>query len=653
MSRCAAAVLVLFLFCSKRESLAPEAANEAKPSILLITLDTTRADAIGTLTPYINAIAARGRVFSQAYATTPQTLPSHSSMMTGLYPAGHGVHENGRYLGEHHALLAERLRERGYATAAFVSAFALARRFGLARGFDRYDDEFGGDEVERTAAQTNDRVLAFLNEPREKPLFLWVHYYDPHYPYVPTYDGEIASMDAQVGRLVAAFREKAKSPVAIVIAADHGESLGEHGEAQHGNLLYQSTMHVPLILEGPGVARGAINAPVSARRIFHTILDWAGGDSTHSLRGEHEGVVLAEAMKPFLDYGWQPQTMAVEKNQKTILSGGKTELYDVIADPRETRDLSAGGIPRAARAALRGYPLPSLVAPRASSSLSEEERQKLASLGYVSAGVKPVIRKDAPRPVDMVHLFDALDTASALFVRGQYADAIPLLEKIMAADPYNLDAALRLATSYSSLGHDREAEAAFLRAQEIAPDSADVRTYLALHLARGEEWRRAVPLLERVVAEDPDRVPAVQALAVIRERQGRISDAVALRQKIYAKRAATTPELLRLGELAMQIGQTTVAVEAFEKARAAQGAQFRSHLELGVLYLASQRFEQARDALDRVPESHPHYPMAAFKRAQVSVLLREPDAAAKIARAQKYADATTRDLIARERLFQQ
>jgi tetratricopeptide (TPR) repeat protein len=376
-------------------------------------------------------------------------------------------------------------------------------------------------------------------------------------------------------------------------------------------------------------------------------------DPAHTLRGQHEGVVLGEAMKPFLDYGWQPQTMAVERNQKTILSGGKTELYDVVADPRETRDVSATGVPRASRAALRDYPLPSLAAPAPSSSLSEEERQKLASLGYVSAGVSPVVRKDAPRPADMAHLFDDLDRASALFVREQYAEAIPLLAKILEADPYNLDCALRLATAHSSLGHDAQAEAAFLRAQKIAPESADVRTYFALHLARGRDWPRAVPLLERVVAEDPDRLPAVQALAVIRERQGRLGEAVALRQTIYAKRAATPAELVRLGEMAMETGDTAVALDAFEKARAAQGAAFGHHLELGVLYLAARRFEEARDALDRVPASHPAYPMALFKRAQVSVLLREPDAATRIAAARANADAVTRELIANERLFRQ
>ena len=656
-------VVLVFVACRKPETaVQPEAAAGPKPSILLITLDTTRADAIGPLTPSVNAVAARGTVFRQAYSTTPQTLPAHSSMMTGLYPAGHGVHENGRYLAGHHPLLAARLRERGYATAAFVSAFALARRFGLDRGFEHYDDDFGPDAAERTAAQTNARVLPFLSTPRDKPLFLWVHYYDPHHPYTPPephrtrharpYDGEVASMDEEVGRLVDAFRKHAKSPVAIIIAGDHGEGLGEHGEAQHGNLLYQSTMHVPLVIEGPGFSAGTSDAAVSTRRIFHTILDWAAGEPAHSLRGSHEAVVLGEAMKPFLDYGWQPQRMAVEQKQKTILSGGKTELYDVVADPRETRDVSASGIPRASRAALRDYPLPSLAAPPPSSSLSEEERQKLASLGYVSASVSPVVRKDAPRAADMTHLFDDLDRASALFVREQYAEAIPLLTKILAADPYNLDCALRLATAHSSLGHDAAAEDAFVRAQKIAPDSADVRTYFALHLARGPEWQRAVPMLERVVTDDPNRLPALQALAVIRERQGRLGEAVELRQKIYERRAATAAELVTLGEMAMETGNTAVALSAFEKARAAQGAAFRHDLELGVLYLAARRLTDARDALDRVPRSHPAYPMALFKRAQVSVLLREPDAADRIAAARENANAMTRDLIARERLFQ-
>ena len=649
-------LILLFLSCRPTETPKSE-----RPSILVVTLDTTRADSFGAHTPAFNALAARGLRFNYAYATVPQTLPSHASMFTGLYPAGHGVHENARPLDEKHALVAERLQSAGYRTAAFISAFALAKRFGLARGFEVYDEDFGAGKAERTAKETTDRALAWLNAQSDQPLFLWVHYYDPHYPYTPPepfrarfanqpYLGEVASMDEQLGRLIAAFDKK--GPAAIVVLADHGEGLGDHGEQQHGNLLYQATMHVPLVIAGPGVTAGANDETVTTRRVFHTILDWAGIDATHSLRkpGSSE-VVMGEAMKPFLDYGWQPQVMAVEGKTKTILAGS-TEVYDVVADPKESRNLAATDLPRTMRAALRDYPLPSAQAPE-DENLDEEGRRKLASLGYIASTVKPVIRADAPRPADMTELFPILDEAAALFVAEQYSQAIPLLERILAKDPTNLDSALRLATAHSSLGHDAAALEAFRRAETISPDSVDVRTYLALHLARGKDWQRAVPMLERIIAETPNKVPALEALALVRERQNRIDDAIAVRQKLYALRAPSTPERIAMGALAMQVGNTALAVESFEAARAVQGSAFRNDLELGVVLLSAGRLAEARDALDRVPSSHPGYSMALFKRAQVSVLMREPDAQARIAAARAKADNMTRELIARERLFQQ
>ena len=654
------ATVLLVIACAKPEKPAPP-----KPSILLITLDTTRADAIGPATPSLNALLARARMFRQAYATVPQTLPSHSSIMTGLYPGGHAVHENARFLSTDRPVLAEKLHEAGYRTAAFVSSFALARRFGLARGFDVYDEEQREGHAERTAPETTERVLAWLQSSDAQPFFLWVHYYDPHYPYTPPepyrtryaanpYLGEVASMDEQLGRLVHAFEQrKASRPWAIVIVADHGEGLGEHGEAQHGNLLYQSTMHVPLLILGPGVTPGTTDAPVSTRRVFHTILDWAGLGAANSLRDVRPEatpeVVMGEAMKPFLDFGWQPQVMAVEGRRKTIRAGA-IETYDVIADPAERHDLKSE-LSRSVRKALADYPLPSL-APPSPGNLSDEEQRKLAALGYVASEATPIVRKDAPRPADMTALFPLLDKASGLFVREQYAEAIPLLEKIRAADPYNLDAALRLASAHSALGHEAQAVNAFRQAEAIAPQSADVRTYLALHYARGKDWQRAAPMLEQIVAESPDRLPPLEALAVIRERQGRIDDAIRMRQKIYTMRAPRPAELTRLGEMAMATGQTDAAIEAFEKARALEGNAFGHDLELGVLYLSAHRFEEARAALDRVPATHPAYPMVLFKRAQVSVLLHEPDSASRIDRARREADATTRELIARERLFQ-
>jgi len=252
----------------------------------------------------------------------------------------------------------------------------------------------------------------------------------------------------------------------------------------------------------------------------------------------------------------------------------------------------------------------------------------------------------------MTRLFEVIEKASGLFVREEYAKAIPLLERVAAEDPGNLDAELRLASAHSALGHESQALEAFRKAEKIAPDSEDVRTYLALHYARGRNWEKAVPLLERIVAESPDRLPALEALAVVRERQRRLPEAVALRQRIYAVRSPTPMESVRLGELAMATGQTQLAIASFEAARREQGKAFRHDVDLGVLYLAAGKYAEARDALDRVAPSDPDIAMALFKRAQVSVLLHEPDQAARIEAARRRADETTRKLIASERLFQ-
>src|SRR3954468_12349856 len=289
--------------CRNGAETGPARAPRRPPSILLVTMDTTRSDSIGpgasgVDTPSFNALAARGRVYTQAYATVPETLPSHTSIMTGLYPAGHGIHENARTLAAAHRVIAEQLQKAGFRTAAVVSSFVLARRFGLARGFDTYDDNLPVAESERSAAETTPAALAELHAATAAPRFMWVHYFDPHAPYTPPepyrsrypqspYLGEIASMDHELGRLLAAFEATATREgrtAAIAVVADHGEALGEHGEAQHGYLLYQSTMHVPLVLPAPGLASGVSDTPVSTRRIYHTVLSWAGvGDGSGRL----------------------------------------------------------------------------------------------------------------------------------------------------------------------------------------------------------------------------------------------------------------------------------------------------------------------------------------------------------------------------------
>ncbi|MFZ2493573.1 MAG: sulfatase-like hydrolase/transferase, partial [Thermoanaerobaculia bacterium] len=557
-----AALLLTVTGCSRPEA-APEPAS--RPSILLITLDTTRADSIGpearaVETPAFNAVASRGRRYRQAYSTVPQTLPSHASMLTGLYPGGHRIHENARPLSGSQPLVAEELRRRGYRTAAFVSSFILAKQFGLARGFEQYDDMLPAGVSERSSQETTDRAIAWLQQNAGAPRFLWVHYFDPHHPYEPPepyrtryrddpYRGEIAAMDAQIARLVQAFEQSASGGSGIIIAGDHGESLGEHGEEQHGNLVYQGSMHVPLVVAGPGVQPAVVDEPVSLRRIHDTILGWAGAAAPLSLQRDAPEVVLGESMIPFLQYGWQPQVMAVEGRRKVIRAGA-LEIYDIVADPAESRDLGAdAGISRGIRKALAEYPVPS---PDAASAapITEEDRRQLASLGYIAAETKPVVRRAAPRPRDMVHLFDDLDRASDLFLAGQYAAAIPILERITREDPYNLAAFLRIAAAQSALGRNEAALESFRKAEALAPNSADVRHYLALHYARSGAWTEATPLLERVVQESPDRIAAVEALATAREREGRLEEAIQLRQRVVASKTPTAAEFVSLGQLA-------------------------------------------------------------------------------------------------------
>lgn len=623
-----------------------------RPSILLVTLDTTRYDSIGPEaegieTPSFNAIAARGRRYRQAYAAVPETLPSHTSIMTGLYPGGHGVHENARYVPTGLPLLAKQLHDAGYRTSAFVSSFILARRFGLARGFDVYDDTLPNGKNERSSRATTDAAVADLGGAGTErsglqgaglqPRFVWVHYYDAHFPYEPPepyrtryrahpYLGEIAAMDEQLGRLVSAFdHATAGSPSAIVVLADHGEGLGEHGEQQHGDLLYQGTMHVPLVILGPGIQPGVDDEPVSTRRVYYTILDWAGLGAAHSLRGGDQDVVLGEAMKPFLEYGWQPQVMAVAGHEKAILAG-KVETYDLAADPKETHNLGSGAaLPPGARKALEDYPVPSPATEHAANTLDPDAARRLASLGYVSAGAAPIVRADAPRPADMTALLDVIERAEGLFGDKRYNESIPLFQRVLAQDPHNLDAALSLASAYSALGQNDKAVDMFQRAAAIAPQSEDVKTYLALHYVRTKDWDRAAALLEQVVSESPNRATAVEALATVKINQG---------------------------ERAMDAGDTNGAMADFERARNLDPSTFTHDLELGVLYLSAHRYEDARAALDRVPPTDPEYPMALFKRAQVSVLLHEPDAAMRIQAARDHADDTTRPLIEREKLFQ-
>lgn len=669
-------VLTLALTACSGDSEEPAAAKSSPPPgsglpvILLVTLDTTRADSTGietsqVETPNLDALAAAGVYFKQAYSVTPTTLPSHTSMLTGLYPADHRIRENGRRVDNGLVLLSGLLKERGYETAAFVSGFPLDGQFGLSRGFDHYDDDFDGDATERTAAATTDLALAWL-EGKTGPLFIWVHYYDPHEPYEPPepflsrypedpYLGEIAYMDREMGRLVTAFETRFQGrPLKIVVAGDHGEGLGDHGETLHGNLLYQGTMRVPLIIAGSDIAVGNREQAVSIKQVFDTVLGWTGEKRPDSLLGDNAKPVLGEALKPYLQYGWQPQFMAVQDGIKVIRSGD-TEIYDVLTDPAETDNLDEKIEPGPALwDALDDYSTRALAKqPQTQQTLSQEALDKLASLGYVgSSGSAAAVREDAPSPKDMTYLFHDMDIGAGFFIKRDYAAAIPVFKRILDADPHNFMAALRLAVAYSVTGDPAEAQVYFDRARAIDPSSIDLRHYQAMHYMKNKQWDLAGPLFESVLAVSPDRLQDLEGLAQVYTRQGQVNKALELLQEIVRIKESPGLEWARIGQLRMSMRDTKGAISAFETAHRLLGDRFTFNLELGMLYMADRRLNDAAASLDSVSRFHPAYPMALFKRAQVSVLLKEADRERRVRQAWVHADDTTRPLIENERLFQ-
>jgi Tfp pilus assembly protein PilF len=493
---------------------------------------------------------------------------------------------------------------------------------------------------------------------------MWVHYFDPHEPYEPPepfrsqypdepYLGEIAYMDQELGRLIMAFEEHNQGrPWKIIIVGDHGEGLGDHGEALHGNLLYQGTMRVPLIIAGSGIATATSERAVSVRQVFDTVLNWSGESRSGGLFGTEAEPVLAEALKPYMQYGWQPQFMAVLDGIK-VISSGDIEIYDVRIDPEETNNLDGQVEPEPALwDAIEAYSNQALSnQAQTQQTLSQEALDKLASLGYVGSSGSSKVRDDAPNPRDMVHLFHDMDIGAGLFIREDYAAAIPVFTRILEADPYNFVAALRLAVAHSVTGNAVQAQKSFDRARSIDPSSADLRHYQAMHYMKHEQWDLARPLFESVLAESPDRIPSLAGLAKVYASQGELKMALRLLERVVKIKPSPGQEWARIGQLRMSLRDTKGAIRGFEIARKMQLEQFRFHMELGLLYMADRRFKDAASSLDKVPRRHPAYPMALYKRAQASVLLRENDREQRVRQAWVRSNKTTRPLIENEPLF--
>lgn len=503
------------------------------PSVLLLTLDTTRADALGAYggrgarTPVLDGLAARGLRWAQAITPTPLTLPTHASLLTGLAPPEHGVRSNGTdVLPGNVPTLAEAYRARGYATAGFVASPVLDRHFGLARGFGHYGDR---PATVRDARAMTDAALAWLGQLGQlgqlgrqlagKPVFLWVHYYDPHDPYSPPgmdpkatlaarYAGEVAHMDAEIGRLLAALPGGAERWL-IAAVGDHGESLGEHEEPTHGIFLYHTTLRVPLVLAGPGVPRGkVVAAAVSTSRLASTLLRLTGagkaalpfGRPLPGLPGIPERgagaarPVYAETRYPLVAYGWSPLEAMFDGRFKLIVAP-RPELYDLVADPGETRNLLEGrqerrDEARRLKAALREAQRSFVARPAHSADAADPELARaLESLGYLSGS--ETSGKGTLDPKDGPALLADFAAAGAL-IQGNRPQAVAKLKDLVRRSPGSVRFLTALAQVQLDNGEGEAAIATFRQAVRENPKRVETHRVLAAayrRLGRQEEAR--------------------------------------------------------------------------------------------------------------------------------------------------------------------
>jgi choline-sulfatase len=623
------AVLLFGLALALWSHAACSAPASITPNLLLITLDTTRADRIGAYgyrgaqTPRLDALARRGVLFERAVSAAPITLPAHTSLMTGTYPFRHGVRNNGAFsLSDTVPTLATTLHEAGYRTAAFVSAFVLDRRFGLARGFEAYDDraplERRGD---LTAAAAAEWLTAHAAD--KEPFFVWLHLYDAHDPYDPPppfraafaaqpYDGEIAFDDRAIGSVLDVLERTGRLPATIVaVVGDHGESLGEHGEDTHAVFVYEATLRVPLIVAGPARIPAGRRVASLARGIdvAPTLLDLAGrpplaGVQGQSLMPDVEGTPRAaaptsaygESYFPLLYMNWAP-LRSIQDERWKFIDAPDAELYDLQTDPQEQTNLA---LREPARAAALGRALDALTGgsagPMQARTIDSETAAKLAALGYIGASTRGLAAEhDAtrPDPKRMIGVFNRVRRANAAVEQGRFDEGAAMARETLAADPRNAFARLVLANAAMGLGRYRDAAAAYRAYLELVPESADAHHRAAIAYGRVGEVDRALAEEEAAIAIDPRNGDAhghrgglLAARGQLAAASAELRTAVEILPDNAGYRVGFARVLLRAGQLDEAERQLRRAVEI-------QPRSADAHAGFGSLQAARGQGEQA------------------------------------------------------------
>jgi choline-sulfatase len=626
-------------------------------SIVLITIDTLRADRLGSygsargLTPALDRFAQRATRFTAAITQVPLTLAAHATLLTGLHPARHGVRTNDRFrLSADVPTVADTVRRRGYQTAAFIGGYPLTASSGLGRGFDRYDDEFlhRANRVERSADEVVDSALAWIDRggAASHKAFVWLHLFDPHSPYTPPesfaaaypgmpYDGEVAYTDRAIGRFFDELQRRGIFVAAtVIVVADHGESLGEHGERTHGTFLYDSTLRVPLLIKLPDDTRGSdtpssiagdarprvVDVPVEIADIAPTIAALAGaafgptdGRSLLPLirgaAGDPDRPAYAESYYQNILLGWSP-LRAVRTRRWKFVEAPRAELYDLDRDPNEQHNAIADRSALAA-ALQRDLPAGPDKMPVAAPKQPADSSERLRSLGYASGSTVPTPGAGAVDPKDRVEVWSAIEDGIDQIDRNP-GGAERAFARALERDPRNGLAMKYLADIRFRAGRLREARDGYRRAISAGFRHPDVLVNLASIAEREGHLDDAQAALSDAVKLDTADADAWNHLGVIETRRGAVTAA----RQAYASAIAAAPDraepYYNLAIIERRSGNEAAAMDRLRDAIARNPAYPEAQYELGTGYLLARDPARALDAYRAALAARPDYAEALF-----------------------------------------
>ena len=596
--RCCSVAVVISLFvgvwlATRRQS---------KLNILIVTLDTTRADRLGcygyaqALTPAMDSLAASGTQFDRAYASAPLTLPSHATLFSGLYPPEHGLHANGQNsLAEQVPVLAEILQKQGYATGGFVAAFVLDSKFGLDRGFGTYDDRLSDDphpghdalHRNRPGNLVVDSALKWLSLNDKQPFLCWVHLYDPHFPYIPhqddfgnrfvdrPYDGDLAFVDQQLKRLVDHLKSRSlDQKTLIVVVGDHGEGLGDHGERTHGNMLYNSCLNVPLIFALPNSSSlpRRVAEPVSLTDVFPTILDClelsppqpvSGRSLKPALRGQpvSSGACYSETDEPFHAARCSPLQCLITEQWKFIRTP-RQELFDLKNDPQELKNLAAAHPEQVQRLSDLLVKLEQGMtrrdAPQA--KLSPAEERALNTLGYTGRQSDPDAVKaqgNLPDTKDMLPYFNQCDDALKEMTFKNYSGAEKILKPVVKAAPSYFEARCSLGVCYYSQKKYSEAATEYQKALEMGASPATVNIQLGMARVMLKDYEAALGNFSEALTLQPEDPEIHYFLGFTLQKLKRFSEAMAEFDQALELNPQFAPALKAANELSRRLDPAT------------------------------------------------------------------------------------------------